>query len=145
VDVHVAVRVDMVQRQAGRMECLKLRPDLPRQLAPDLRQNKKTRAGASHIPVKPAAAIDQAGDLGRRQRRNTVDENEMQADAQVWEPAGARHRVGRRRGGYHQAGGGKDALAVRLLNRLIDRRIEPEIIRADDQRLQLAISRLRRN
>jgi len=45
----------------------------------------------------------------------------------------------------HQTGGGQDAVLVGLFDRLVDARIEPEIVCADDQALQLAISRLRRN
>ena len=45
----------------------------------------------------------------------------------------------------HQAGGRQNAVPVRLLDRLVDGGIEPEIVGADDQAPQLAISRLRRN
>jgi hypothetical protein len=36
-------------------------------------------------------------------------------------------------------------MPVRFLNGLVDGRVEPEIVGADDQPPQLAISRLRRN
>jgi hypothetical protein len=68
----------------------------------------------------------------------------MKANAQARQPPGARHRVGRRRGGDHQTGGRKNAVPMRLLDSLIDRRVEPEIVSANNQAPQLAISRLRR-
>ena len=74
-----------------------------------------------------------------------VDENEMQADPQIRQPTSARHGVSHRGGCDHQARSRKNTVPVRLLDGLVDRRIEPEIIRADDQAPQLAISRLRRN
>ena len=68
----------------------------------------------------------------------------MKANAQARQPTGARHRVGRRGRGDHQTGGRKNAVPMRLLDGLIDRRVEPEIVSANNQAPQLAISRLRR-
>ena len=57
----------------------------------------------------------------------------------------ARDRVGRRWSCDHQAGRRQNAVPMGVLDGLVDGRVEPEIIRTDDQALQLAISRLRRN
>jgi hypothetical protein len=74
-----------------------------------------------------------------------IDEHQMQADPQIWQATGARHGVSRGGGTDHQARGRQDAAPVRLLDSFVDGGIEPEIVRADDQAFQLAISRLRRN
>ena len=69
----------------------------------------------------------------------------MQTDAKLGQPAGTRHRIG-----------GSISPTIRLaveripcrcacFDRLVDRRVEPEIVGADDQSPQLVISRLRRN
>ena len=74
-----------------------------------------------------------------------VDKHQMQADAQIRQTTGARHGVSRGGGADHQARGRQNAAPVRFLDGFVDGGIEPEIVRADDQASQLAISRLRRN
>jgi hypothetical protein len=77
----------------------------------------------------------------------------MEADAQRWEAARPRHRVGRRRRGHHQARARQNPPAVGGFDGFVDRDVAAEIVGADDQlpgqlpRLipQLAISRSRRN
>jgi hypothetical protein len=99
--------------------------------------------------VEPAVAANQAVQFFRRQDRAAVDQHEMQADMQRFEAVrpvdGVRH--GRRR--HHQAGGRQDAVAVRSLDRFVDRDVAPEIVGSDDQpprrQPQLGISRWRRN
>ena len=55
-----------------------------------------------------------------------------------------RHGVTRRRRTDHEAGAGQHAVAMRGLDRLVDGRVETEIVSADDESLQLAICRSRR-
>ena len=69
----------------------------------------------------------------------------MQTDAKFGQPAGPRHRIGGGTSADHQARSGEDPMPVRLFDRLVDRRVEPEIVGADDQSLQLVISRPRKN
>ena len=69
----------------------------------------------------------------------------MQADAQTGQAPRARDRVRRGCTADHQAGCGEDAQVVRGLDGRIDLRREPEIIGRDNQTLQSAISRSRRN
>jgi hypothetical protein len=45
---------------------------------------------------------------------------------------GTGYCIGRRRTAYHQARGRQDPVAMRFFDSLIDRRIEPEIVGADD-------------
>ena len=74
-----------------------------------------------------------------------IDEHQMQADPQIWKATRARHGVSRGGGADHQARGRQNAALVRLLDSFVDGGIEPEIVRADNQAFQLAISRLRKN
>jgi hypothetical protein len=69
----------------------------------------------------------------------------MQADTQPRHTTGAGHSIDGGRGADHQASGCQNPVPVRLLYSFIDSGIEAEIVRTDNQALQLAISRLRRN
>ena len=75
----------------------------------------------------------------------TIDEHQMQADPQVRQATGTGYRVGDGGGADHQARGRQNAVPVGLLDSFVDGGVEPEIVGADDQVPQLAISRLRRN
>jgi hypothetical protein len=69
----------------------------------------------------------------------------MQADVQIRAPAGACHCIGGSIASDHQARGRKDSAPMRFFDGLVDGKVDPEIVGADDQPPQLAISRLRRN
>jgi len=69
----------------------------------------------------------------RRRRRPSLDEDEMQADAQSRQTPCPRHRIVRRRRSNHEAGTGQHAIAMRGFDRLVDRRVESEIVSADDE------------
>ena len=69
----------------------------------------------------------------------------MQTDVKLGQSARTRHRIGRSIPPDHQARGGEDPVSMRLFDRLVDCRVVPEIVGADDQLPQLAISRLRKN
>jgi len=60
-------------------------------------------------------------------------------------PTGARHGVSRGEAADHKTRGRQNAAPVRFLDSFVDGGVEPEIVGADDQASQLAISRLRRN
>ena len=143
--MHVPVGVHMVEKQAGRVKRLELRADLHRELTAHPRQSKKPNAGAAHIRIETAVPAHQTGDFGTRKRRKPIDEYQMQADPQVMQATGARHRVSRGGAADHQARGRQNAVPVGLLDSFVDGGVEPEIVGADDQASQLAISRLRRN
>jgi hypothetical protein len=74
-----------------------------------------------------------------------IHKDEMQAETQPRQSAGARDGVGRRTTRDHQARRRQDAVPVRFLDSLVDGKVKPKIVRADDQAPQLAISRLRKN
>ena len=69
----------------------------------------------------------------------------MQADTKLGQMMRAGHRVGRRLAPNHQARGRQNPVPMCFFDGLVDRKIESEIVGANDQPPQLAISRLRRN
>jgi hypothetical protein len=135
----------MVEAEARCAKRLELRTNFPRQPAADPRQEEEPQAGAHQVAVEFAVTADEPGNLSGREHRAPVDQDEMQPDPQLRQAAGARHRVGRGRAADHQARRRQDAAPMRLLDRLVDRNVEPEIVGADDQAPQPAISRRRRN
>jgi hypothetical protein len=143
--MHVLVGVHMVEKQAGGAKCPELCVDLRRELTANPEQSKIPNASAAHIRIETAVPAHQTGDFGARKRRVPIDENEMQADPQVRQETGARYGVSRGGGADHQARGRQNAAPVRFLDSFVDGGVEPEIVCADDQVSQLAISRLRRN
>ena len=89
--------------------------------------------------------VDEIGQPFGGQRRLAVDEDQMQADAQTRKPARARDCVRRRSCGDHQACRGQDALLMRQFHGCVDLGREPEIVGRDDEVLQSATSRSRKN
>jgi hypothetical protein len=127
------------------MKRLELRADLHRELTANPGQSKKPNAGAAHIRIETAVPAHQTGDFGTRERRMPVDDHQMQADPQVRQATGTGYRVGDGGGADHQARGRQNAVPVGLRDSFVDGGVQPEIVGADDQAPQFAISRLRRN
>ena len=69
----------------------------------------------------------------------------MQTDAEFGQSMGQGYRIGCCRGPNHQARSRQDPVPMCLFDGLVDRRVEAKIVGADNQPLQPAISRLRRN
>ena len=132
VEVHVLVRVGVVQAQAGGGEGCVLGGDLGPQLAADARVEEVAHAQSRLVGWELAVRADQAGDLGRRQDGGTFNHDQMQAHVKVRQALGYGHCFGCRGAGDHQAGGGQNAVAVRPLDRFVDRWREAEIVGADD-------------
>ncbi len=133
MQVHVLVRVDMVEREPGRAKRLELGADFRGEPGPDARREEKAEGGAELISVKAAVLPHQRAEFGGRQYRLAVDQDEVQPDAQPRQTARPDHGVGGFRGGDHQARAGQDAVAARCLDRLVDGDVAPEIVGADDQ------------
>jgi hypothetical protein len=138
MEVQMLMRVYMVERKASRTKRLELRANFSAELTSNCGQEEKADPCAHHVPVKLVLLPYEPTDFFAWQRRTAVDQHKMKANAQARQPPGARH------GGDHQTGGRKNAVPMRLLDSLIDRRVEPEIVSANNQAPQLAISRLRR-
>ena len=135
MQMHMLVRIGVVQRQPGGGEGGELRADLGGELAADARTGEVVDAEAELVGREPAVGIHQVGNLGRRQHSRALDHHEMQSDAQVRQRARAPHGIRRGGTGHHQAGGVQRAGAVRSLDRLVDRFGQAEIVgREDDTR-----------
>jgi hypothetical protein len=117
---------------------------------------KKPQRCPSLTSVEPSVMPHQGTESSRRQDRRAIDQHQVQPEAQARQSACPHHRVGDGRRADHQAGAGQDAVAVCLLDRLVDRDVATEIVGADDQpppghctkrgrAAQPAISRRRRN
>jgi hypothetical protein len=143
--VHVLVSVDVIEREAGCAKRCELRPDLGRELAANAREDRKSNAGAGHVPVEPTVPAEELRDLHLGQNGVPLSQVQVQADPEFRQTMGAGYRIGRRPAAYHQARGRQDPVPMRRFDSLVDQRAEAEIVGADDQPPQLAISRLRRN
>jgi hypothetical protein len=143
--VHVLVSVDVVERQTACSERRELRLDLVRELPANAGKHQKSDAGAGHVPVELAVFGDELWDLERRQNGMTFDQVQMEPDPKLRQPARAGHCIGRRLATDHQARGRQNPMPMRLFNGLVNGWVETEIVGANDQPPQPAISRLRRN
>ncbi len=133
MQVHVLVRVGVVERQAGRGEGRELGADLGRELPADARPEEVAQAQAELVGREPARPRPtRCGDFAGRQHGRAFDDDEMQADAQARHRAGAAHRVGGGGAGDHQAGWREHAVAVGALDRLVDRLRQAEIVGGED-------------
>ena len=132
MQVHVFVRVGVVEGEAGRRESRELRADFRGELRPDARAEEVIQPQPDLVGGKPASVIDEIRNARSRQHGRTLDDHEMQADAQGWQRAGAAHRILSGRPRHHQARGGQHALAMRALHPLVDRLGEAEIVGGQD-------------
>src|SRR5215472_3574799 len=103
MDVHVLVRIHVIEPQTGRTKRLELRLDLHRELTSNSRHKEKPDTGAGHVSVEFAISVDELRDFGPWQNRPPVDEDEMQTDAQRRKASRAFHRIGGRQARDHQA------------------------------------------
>lgn len=145
MEVHVLMGVDVIERETGRAKGRELRPDLARQGAANRGQKKEPEAGPEEGVVECAVLAKEPFDFLPRRNRRALDENEMKADLEARHAPRPSHRIGGRRGADHQARGGENSVTMRFFDGLVDRLVETEIIRREDEALQLAISRLLRN
>jgi hypothetical protein len=141
MDVHVFVRVHMIEPQPGRTKRFELRSYLRGELTTNPRQKKEAQSGARHIPIEPAFFADQITHLALRKDGKAIDKIEVQPNPEAWQTSRPDYCITGCRTCDHQAGDRQNAVAMGLFDGFVDGGIEPEIVRADDQALQLAISR----
>ena len=63
--VHVALRVDVIQAQAGRRKPLELRANLGLELLANARMEEELEAGGNEIRLELAAFVDEIGNVRR--------------------------------------------------------------------------------
>jgi len=137
VQVHVLVRIRMVERETGCGERSELCADLSGKLPPDVGKNV-ANAQSELIRRELPIGVHEAGNLCRRQHSRAFDDHEVQADAQIRHCLRASHGVGRRRCGDHEARGFEDPVAVGLLNCFVDGLRQAEIVRRNDDAPHIA-------
>ena len=120
MQVEVLMGVDVIERQSGRGKGVELRLDLRRELPPHRAVRDDIETEPRHIRAKPAGAVDQIGQPLRRQCRRTLDQHDMEPDAEARQPPCPLDRIRSRRARDHQDRRRKDAVAVRDLDGLID-------------------------
>jgi len=131
--MEMVVSIDMIEGQPGLAKRRELGADFRFQLPTGRRAKEDIDAGAHHIDGETPARIDQIGYSLRRQDRPPVHDDHMQTHPEGRQGSGTGHRVGRRGRPHHQAGRGQYALAVRDLDRRIDRLRKAEIVRRNDE------------
>ena len=143
--MHVLVGIHVIERQTGRAKSRELRSDFRFELATNARKQEESDPGSSHVPVERCIAANESRNLDIWQYRTAIHQNQMQTDAKFGQAAGTRHGIGGSVSPDHQARSREDSMPMRLFDRFVDCRVEPEIVGADDQSPQLVISRPRRN
>ena len=134
----VLVAVDVVQRETGCTEAVELRFDLRLYLPLDLGQEEKRYAKTDDVTRKSPIGSDQIWNLPRRKNWITIDQGEVQPDAERRQAACPLHRVRHCRCANHQARRRKDAAAMALFDRFVHRHRGTEVVGCDDQLLQLS-------
>jgi hypothetical protein len=136
MQMEMPVRIDVVKRQPGRLIGFELRLDLSRHLPPMGSVQGKFGGIAGKVVSEASAMVDQARYVFAVRHRIAIDEDHMQPNAQFGQPPRALDRVGRRRRSHHETRGTENPAAMRRLNRGIDFRAEPEVVRGDNQMVQ---------
>ena len=80
--MHVLVSVDVIERQPSCAKRFELRSDLNGELVPHPRQKVKSKAGAHHSTVEHAGIVDETPYGAKRRARPSLDEDDVQPDAQ---------------------------------------------------------------
>ncbi len=92
MDVHVVLRIDVIERQTRLRECFELRADLGLQLTPRAGMKEIAHARGDEVGWEVAVAIDQIRNVRRRQLGASVHENDVQPDCERGQRACARDR-----------------------------------------------------
>lgn len=131
VQMHVFVGIGMAEGQAGGGEGGELGADFGGELAAHDGAKEVIQAEAELIGREVAGGAQQIRDFGGGQDGRPFDHHQMQADAQIWQAAGAADRILCRFAGDHEAGGIEHAIAMGALNAFVDGFGEAEIVRRE--------------
>ena len=143
--MEVLVSIDVVESKPGCLIGAKLRFDLRPQLSPSRWPRAYLEPKPGEVRAQTPGCVNEIGQPFRRQRWCAINEYQMQPDTQTGKTARAYYCLRRRRGGNHQARGRQDPVLMRQLHTGVDFGREPKIIGRDDEMLQSATSRSRKN
>lgn len=132
MNVHVRLRVCVVERQPGGGETLELRADLRFELRARARFEEEAHTGARQVRQERTASIDEVGDAPGRQNRAAVNEHDVQADGEIGKSQCACDGVNRRRRADHQTRGTQNTVAVSEFDCFVDFGCGAEIVGVDN-------------
>ena len=138
VQMHVQMAVDVVQREAGGPESLKLRVNFLAQRLAQVALEIIPEPGSGGVVGEFAIGVHQPGNLLGGQCGMAAQQGQVQSHPQPRVVSRQRHGLFLRRLVDHQARRGQNTLAVRAHHRLVDRSRAAEIIRVDDQPAKLS-------
>ena len=145
MQVEVLVPIDMIEGKAGLLIGAELSLDLRLELRPHGGPCADIKSKLREVGAQLTARVEEIRDVFRRRCRPPFDQHQMQSDPQAWQAARALDCICGRHSGHHQACRAQDSLPVRQLDRFIDLGREPEVVSGDDEMLQAATSRWRKN
>jgi len=131
MQMHMVVRVHMIQLEARFSKRFELRPYFSLELFPDSRIKEKFKTCLRKPGRKGAIRVHKIRDLPLRQNTIAFHQRQMEANLERRALPGALDGVRGEGGSHHQACGRKDSLLVCLRNGLIDRQRQAEIISGD--------------
>ena len=146
MQMEVPVGVDVIERQASRTKGEELRLDLGAHLIPRLLARCEPEGKPDEVRTKTPASVHKTGNFLPRQRRVGVRKREMEAHAQARQPESPLDGVLRKGRRHHETRGREDAPRASELDRLVHFAGEAEIVRGDDETVQIGSPlRSRRN
>ena len=119
--MQMQMAVNMVEREAGRVELCKLRVNFGAQLFAQAAIEKIAEADGNWFAAEFAMRIDKTGNFFRRQGRTPACQRQVQTDAEFWVFARERNGFIEARFVHHQTRGRQNAFTVGADDGLINR------------------------
>ena len=110
MQVHMIVRVYVIQRETGLLKRIELRTNFPFQLAAHLPHKEISETCAHPICIEHPKVIDKVRDLFHRKNRPTGHHDDMESHAEPIQLMRPNDRIFRSIRPDHQAGGGQNAV-----------------------------------
>src|SRR5438105_1636790 len=141
MQMHVIVRIHVIQQKARLLKDQKLRANLCRQLPPHARPKEKVQTGADKTGRKLTPAVHQIGDLARWQDRTSFDQHEMEPYLQRRQSLGPLDCISCRCPTNHETGGGENSASMGFFYGFVYRDGETEVVTGDDELSHKFLSR----
>jgi hypothetical protein len=133
VEVEMQMAVHLVEGEAGGVKSFELGGDFGAELFAEVAVREITEPSAGGVGTEISFGINEARNAVVGQGGAAAKQGQVQADTESRILTGQFHGFSARRFVDHEAGGGEDAAAVGLDDRLINARRTPEIIGVNNQ------------
>src|SRR5690349_9206682 len=133
VQVKMEMTVDVVEWETRCAKSFKLRGNFLFELRAQLAKKEVADSRANRIDAEISVGINQTGNLTGLQRRRSADKRQVKADPQARVLAGQFDRFVGGRAIHHQAGGGKNAIAMGTYDGFIDGARPAKVVGVDDE------------